>query len=529
MTNAPWATIGELVTDSCTRYADLEALVDGEVRLTYAEYGVAIERAARAHIAAGLGHGDRFTILAPNIWQWPIVALGGHLIGSVLVPVNTRFRAREIADVLRRAHSKVLFTVTDFLGTDFVAMLRDSGEMFPEVEQIVVLSGPVPEGCVSFEEYLAGGDAVTPEQLAARSSAVTSDDLCHILFTSGTTGVPKGAMLQHGAICRVYLAWSDAVGLKTGDRFLVVFPFLHSAGLNSGILACLMRGAVNIPHAVFDVPSVMKRAVEEKVTVLPGAPAVFQSILNSADLDITALASLRLCVTGSAVVPMQLINDMKNVLGFETVVTGYGLTETSGTATMCRHDDPIEKVASSSGRAIADVEVRIVDLDGNEMPRGEAGEIVVRGYNNMLGYLDDPEHTAETIDADGWLHSGDIGVMDEDGYVDITDRLKDMYLVGGFNAYPAEIERIMLDHPDIGVVSVIGVPHERLGETGMAFVIPKPNRQPDAAEIVAWCKREMANYKVPNRVVFVEELPLNASGKVLKHELRAAAREQSQK
>jgi HIP---CoA ligase len=525
MTDAPWATIGELVDDSRVRYAELEALVDGDVRLTYREYGDAIDAAARAHIAAGLGHGDRFTIWAPNIWQWPIVALGGHKVGSVLVPINTRFRGREAVDVLRRARSHVLFTVTDFLGTDFVAMLRETGDDLPDLHTIVVLSGPVPDGCVSLDDYLAGGASIGDDALRARADAVTAEDLCHILFTSGTTGAPKGAMLQHGAICKVYLAWSDAVGLRTGDRFLVVFPYLHSAGLNSGILACLMRGACNIPHAVFDVPSLLRRVVDERVSVVPGAPAVFQTILNTADLDVSALSSLRLCITGSAVVPMQLILDMKNRLGFETVVTGYGLTECSGTATMCRYDDPLEKVAHTSGRAIPDVEVRVIDDQGNELPRGEAGEIVIRGYNVMVGFLDDPAQTAEAIDADGWLHSGDIGVMDADGYIDITDRLKDMFIVGGFNAYPAEIERIMLDHPAIGGVSMIGIPDERMGEAGMAFVIPKPGTTPDAAEIIQWCKREMANYKVPKRVVFVDSFPLNASGKVLKHELRARARE----
>ena len=524
MTGAPWATIGELVDDSRVRYADLEALVDGDVRLSFREYGDAIDASARAHIAAGLAHGDRFTVWAPNIWQWPLAALGGHKVGSVLVPINTRFRGREAVEVLRRARSRVLFTVTDFLGTDFVAMLRETGEDLPDLQQIVVLSGPVPEGCMSFDDYVARGAAVSDAVLAARAAAVTADDLCHILFTSGTTGAPKGAMLQHGAICKVYLAWCDAVGLRTGDRFLVVYPYLHSSGLNSGILACLMRGAVNIPHAVFDVPSLVARVAEEHVSVVPGAPSMFQSIMNAADLDVASLASLRLCITGAAAVPVQLILEMKRRLGFETVVVGYGLTECSGTATMCHHDDPIEKVANSSGRAIPDVEVRIVDEGGNEVARGEAGEIVVRGYNVMLGYLDDPGQTAEAIDVDGWLHTGDIGTMDADGYVQITDRLKDMFIVGGFNAYPVEIERMMLDHPHIGAVAVIGIADDRLGEAGMAFVIPKPGVQPVAAEIIAWCKREMANYKVPRRVEFVDELPLNASGKVLKQELRARAR-----
>jgi acyl-CoA synthetase (AMP-forming)/AMP-acid ligase II len=525
----PWPTIGALIDESCAKYADLEALVDGDVRLTYRDYAAVIDRAAKAHIASGLGHGERFTVLGPNFWKWPIAALGGHKIGSVLVPVNTRFRGREIVDVVRRAKSRILFCTTDFLDTDFVTLVRDAvdGDLrtaLPDLQEIVVLSGPVPEGCVSFEDYLARADSVSDDALAARAAAVTPDDLCHILFTSGTTGAPKGAMLQHGTIMKVYDAWATCVGMRTGDRFLVVYPYLHSSGLNSGILACMMRGATNVPHAVFDVPSLLQRVREERISVIPSAPSVFQSILNTADLDLDALSSMRLAITGAAAVPEQMILDMKDKLGFETVAVGYGLTECSGTATMTRYDDPVAKIANSSGRPIPDVEVRIAAPDGTEVPRGDTGEIWIRGYNVMLGYLDDPEQTAEAIDADGWLHSGDVGYTDADGYVQITDRLKDMFIVGGFNAYPVEIERMMLDHPDIGAVTVIGIPDDRLGEVGMAFVIPRPGSNPTEADIVAWCRKEMANYKVPRRVAFVDAFPLNASGKVLKTELRARVR-----
>ncbi|HEX7095939.1 MAG TPA: AMP-binding protein, partial [Acidimicrobiales bacterium] len=342
-------------------------------------------------------------------------------------------------------------------------------------------------------------------------------------FTSGTTGAPKGAMLVHEAICRTYDTWAEVVGLRAGDRFLVVWPYMHSAGLHSGILACVMRGACNIPHAVFDVPSLMRRVVEERISVLPGPPTVFQSILNHPDLASFDLSSLRLAITGAAVVPVELVKQMRDRLGFETIITGYGLTECSGTATMCRHDDDPETIATPSGRAIPDIEVKVVDQDGNEVPRGEPGEILIRGYNVMRGYLEDPEQTAEAIDADGWLHSGDIGVMDERGYVQITDRVKDMFIVGGFNAYPAEIENIMLRHPDIGAVAVVGVPEPRLGEVGVAFVIPRSGATPDPEAIIAWCRDEMANYKVPRKVILVDELPINASGKVLKYELRERA------
>ena len=348
-------------------------------------------------------------------------------------------------------------------------------------------------------------------------------DLCHIMFTSGTTGTPKGAMLVHSAVCRAYRSWATVVGLRKGDRYLIVNPFFHAFGLNAGILACLMKGATIVPHPVFDVPSVMARVPEEQISMLPGPPAIYRTILDHPDLDSFDMSSLRLAVTGSAPVPVELISQMRNRLGFETIITDYGLTEASGIATMCREDDDQETISTTSGRAIDDVEVQVVDPGGAEVPRGHPGEIVVRGYNVMLGYLDDPDRTAETIDADGWLHTGDVGIMNPSGYIDITDRLKDMFITGGFNAYPAEIEALMLEHPDIGQVSVVGVSDARMGEVGYAFVVPAAGSDPDGQAIVGWCRDQMANYKVPRHVEFVDDLPLNAGGKVLKYELRERA------
>jgi acyl-CoA synthetase (AMP-forming)/AMP-acid ligase II len=330
-------------------------------------------------------------------------------------------------------------------------------------------------------------------------------------------------MLRHSAICRAFESWSDVVGLRAGDRYLVVNPFFHAFGLNAGILACLMRGVTLVPHPVFNVPAVMRRIGEERITMFPGPPAIYQTILNHPEIDGFDLSSLRLAVTGAAAIPVQMIHDMRDRLGFEKVVTGYGLTESSGIATMCRHDDDPALIAGTSGRAIDDVEVRVVDPEGAQCPPGQAGEVVVRGYNVMVGYLDDPDQTDEAIDPDGWLHTGDIGVMDENGYLDITDRVKDMFINGGFNVYPAEVEQLMDSHPDIGQVAVIGVPDERLGEVGMAFVVPAAGTTPDPADIIAWCRAEMANYKAPRHIQVVDALPMNASGKVLKFELRERA------
>jgi acyl-CoA synthetase (AMP-forming)/AMP-acid ligase II len=269
----------------------------------------------------------------------------------------------------------------------------------------------------------------------------------------------------------------------------------------------------------------MERVPVDRITMLPGPPAIYQTILNHPDLDRFDMSSLRLAVTGAAPVPVEMVNRMYDTLGFETVVTGYGLTEVHGIATMCRHDDAPETIANTDGRAIPDVEVLVVDAEGNEVPRGEPGEVVIRGYNVMSGYFEDPEQTAETIDPEGWLHTGDIAVMDERGYIDITDRMKDMFIQGGFNAYPAEIESLLLDHPAIAQVAVIGVPDERLGEVGMAFVVPTTGTRPAEATIVAWAREQMANYKAPRYVELVEQLPMNASNKVLKYELRSKASE----
>jgi acyl-CoA synthetase (AMP-forming)/AMP-acid ligase II len=333
------------------------------------------------------------------------------------------------------------------------------------------------------------------------------------MFTSGTTGRPKGVMTSHGQSLRAFESWSEIIGLREGDRYLIVNPFFHTFGYKAGIIACLIRGATIVPHAVFDPTTVLARIPEERISMLPGPPALFQAILNHPDLAAADVSSLRLAATGAAVIPVELVERMEKEMGFETVVTAYGLTECTGVATVCRHDDDPETIARTSGRAIPDVEVAL----------GEDGEILVRGYNVMQGYWEDPEQTAEAIDADGWLHTGDIGVMDDRGYIAITDRKKDMFIVGGFNAYPAEIENALLAHPGVAQVAVVGAPDERMGEVGVAFVVPTTGATVDPDELVAWSREHMANYKVPRRVVVVDALPLNASGKVLKYELRERA------
>ena len=504
------STIPGLVARAADSFAAREALVDERARLTFAQLAKQIDRAGRALVASGIEPGDRVGIWAPNCTEWAIAALGISAAGGAIVPLNTRFKGAEARYVLERADVKLLFTVTDFLDTNYEKLLRAEPEL-PLLREIIDIRG------AAWDEFLTRG---TTEM---KLPEVGGDDLFGVLFTSGTTGNPKGAMLTHSATVRAYDAWSTVVGLRAGDRYLVVNPFFHSFGLNAGIVASLVKGATIIPHAVFDVDAVMKRAAEEQVSMLPGPPTIYQSILDHPHVAEFDMSSLRLAVTGAAPVPVELIRRMRAELGFETIVTGYGLTEATGIATMCRHDDDPETISTTSGRAIPDVEVRIINDEGAEVPRGEPGEVVVRGYNIMRGFIHDPEATAEAIDSEGWLHTGDIAVMNDRGYIRITDRTKDMFIVGGFNAYPAEIENMINEHPAVAQVAIVGVPDDRMGEVGYAYVIPRLNATIDPDGLRAWCREKMANYKVPRYFEIVAEVPHNAGGKVLKYELRERA------
>ena len=513
-------TLPGIVARAAEEFGNTEALVDERDRCTFVQLQEAAYGAARALVASGIKPGDRVGIWAPNTTEWVVAALGIYAAGGVVIPLNTRFKGGEASYILSRAKVKLLFTVTDFLATNYVELLKD-GDDVDTLETVVVIRGAEAPGTVSWSDFLARGDGIAQSEIDARIAALTGDTVSDILFTSGTTGRPKGAMLTHGASVRAYDAWATVVGLQHGDRYLVVNPFFHAFGLKAGILASLIKGATIVPHAVFDVDQVMQRVVDEHISMLPGPPTVYQSILDHPRASEFDMSSLRLGVTGAAPVSVELVRRIREELKFDTIVTGYGLTEATGIATMCRHDDPPETISRTSGRAIPGVEVRLVDDDNNEVPTGEPGEVVVRGYNVMKGFLDDPDATAEAIDGDGWLHTGDIAVMDDGGNVTITDRKKDMFIVGGFNAYPAEIENMLSAHPSISQVAIVGVPDTRMGEVACAFVVLRPNTTLTADELIAWSREKMANYKVPRYVEIVDALPLNASGKVLKYELRA--------
>jgi acyl-CoA synthetase (AMP-forming)/AMP-acid ligase II len=493
------STIPELLGSTVERHGDRLAVVDGDSQLSYAELAGA---AGRFGAALDVEAGDRVAIWAPNRVEWIAAALGLWQAGAVLVPINTRFKGGEASDILRRSRTRVLITVDDFLGTDYVAMLQ--GAELPDLQRTILL------------DELDELDLAGPGEVGA---TVSPDDPSDILFTSGTTGVPKGVVQTHSRTLRVATDWAAMTGLGPDDRYLMVNPYFHMFGLKAGILACVAAGATMFPEPAFDVERALARVAAEQITVLPGAPTLYQSILDHPDRDRHDLSSLRVAVTGAADIPVELIRRVHDELPFSMIVTGYGLTE-AGTATATSPDDDVETIATTVGRPRPGFELRIVDGD-TDQPDGQAGEILLKGGSVMSHYLDDPAATKETLSDDGWLRTGDLGVITDAGCLRIVGRVKDMFIVGGFNAYPAEIENILLRHPDIQQAAVIGIPDDRLGEVGLAFVVARPGATVSPDEVVAWSREQMANYKVPRRVELVDELPLNATGKVVKDELRA--------
>ncbi len=510
-------TIPHVALAAAQKFGAQEGIVDDVVRLTFADVKDRMLAAAAAFVAAGLKKGDTVALWAPNSAAWIVAALAIQSAGGTMVPLNTRYKGGEAQFILNKSRARFLVTVSDFLGMSYPKMLE--GLDLPHLERMLVLDRTDGDQ-TSWTAFLAGADDASRKTVDERLAAMTGDEVSDIMFTSGTTGSPKGVMTTHWQNVRVYYAWGESVGLRFADRYLMFYPYFHCSGYKSGWLACFIKGATTLPEAVLDVPRLMKRAAAEKVTVLPGPPTLFQTLLSAPPSERGEKLSLRLAVTGAASVPPAMIRRMIDELGIQRVMVGYGLTETCGTVTMTLENDPPELVAQSCGVAIPGTEIRCVDENNKPVPIGQAGEIMARGYNNMLGYFEDPKATAETIEPDGWLHTGDIGVIDERGYLRITDRKKDMFIVGGFNCYPAEIEQIMLSNPSYAQVGVIGVADERLGEVGKAFVVPKPGVTLTEKEVIAWCREAMANFKVPRYVQIMDALPLTPSGKVQRFKLK---------
>ena len=522
-----WPSIPAMVAGAAEQFGDRVAVRDGETTFSYAELAEAARDFGAALVEVGVEPGDRVAIWCGNCAEWIVAALGLFAAGAVLVPINTRFKGAEAAVVLARSRARVLVTVTDFLGTDYVAMLEETGTVFPALETIVVATGGASAPAMSWRDFLTGATTAARAEVERRSTALGPDDPSDILFTSGTTGVPKGVVMTHGRTLIVATDWVAMTGLSAGDVYLQVNPYFHMFGLKAGILASVASGATMLPEPVFDVDRVLARVGAERVTVLPGPPTLYQSILDHPHRGQHDLSTLRVAVTGAADIPVELVRRVHDELPFSEIVTGYGLTE-AGTACATSAGDDAEAIATTVGRPRPGFEMRLAGEDGRDVDTGQAGEVLFRGGSIMAGYLDDPDETAKVLSPDGWLRTGDLGEVDEAGRLRIVGRVKDMFIVGGFNAYPAEIENALLRHPAVQQAAVVGIPDQRLGEVGMAFVVV--SGEVSEQDIIGWSRNEMANYKVPRAVEIVDALPLNATGKVLKDVLRdrAAARSGSE-
>ena len=496
-------------------FADHDAIVTADRTFTFAELREEVRRAGAAIAGLGVAPGDRVAIWCPNTWHWVVACLAIHYAGAVLVPLNTRYTAEEATDILARTEAPLLIGMGRFLGHDRVADL-DRGAL-PALRHIVRVPVETEQDADdgTWDAFMAGSQAPMSE-VDARAAAVRPDDVSDILFTSGTTGRSKGVLCSHRQSLSAPAAWAECGQITSADRYLCINPFFHNFGYKAGILACLQTGATLIPQLTFDPEQAMRMVQDQKITVLPGPPTIYQTLLDHPSRKDFDLSSLRFAVTGAAIVPVVLIERMQSELDFKIVLTAYGLTEATGFGTMCRADDDPVTVATTCGRPMAGFELRI------DTPRDDtgAGEVLLRGPNVMLGYLDDPQATTEAIDAEGWLHTGDIGIVDEAGNLRITDRLKDMYKCGGFNVYPAEVEQTLARMEGVTEVAVIGIPDERLGEVGRAFVVRRPDSKIDEATVIAYSREHLANFKAPRSVVFTDSLPRNAGGKVVKPTLR---------
>lgn len=521
-------TLPRVIAHVAKRYGDKPFCVaeDGQVT-TFQGFANRVAKLGAQLLQLGVRQGDCIAIVAPNSPEWMVAASAAMSIGAIMVPVNTRFKGQEVRYVLEKSRAVVVFTVSEFLGTDYRAMILEAcggaGEGrpvagLPNLQAIIAIDAPgfAPE-TVSSEELAQFGEA---------SARVVPDTTADLLFTSGTTGSPKGAMHSHGQGLWMTGLWNEANDLTDADRTAVVNPFFHSFGYRSGWVSALTAGMTIFPLATFDPGHMLALVERERITQLSGAPTVFHSLMAHADFGRRDISSLRTGHTGGAKTSPDIIRAGYDKLGFDIFLTSFGLTESTALVSSNRAGDPIEAIINTVGRPVAGLECRIVDEAGRDVPSPGSGELLVRGPNVMQGYFEDPEQTAAAIDAEGWLHTGDVAAMDAEGRLRILDRIKDIIIVGGFNVYPAEVEIMLERHPDIAEAAVIGLPDERLGEVTAACVVLAPGKSLTLPALTAWARDQMANFKVPRHLFVFDHLPRTPLGKVQKFALRQQALEQ---
>ena len=536
-------TVGGLLDLVAERRPESDALVyvDRGLRYSYAEFNEVVERCARALIALGLEKGDHLAVWGQNVPEWVTLQFATGKIGAVLVTVNPAYRSQELRYVLEQSDAAALFLTEGVRGADFVEILSGAVpdladgsdgsdglqvEGLPYLKHVVLIGDDANSapGITGYEEFVKGAEKVSEEDLEESKGSLSADEIINMQYTSGTTGFPKGVQLTHENIVKNAFYIGECMELGPEDRVCIPVPFFHCFGCVLGTLNTVTHEATMVPVEQFDAEQVLQAVHEERCTALLGVPTMFIAELDHPDFEQYDTSSLRTGIMAGSPCPIEVMKKVVNVMGADEITIAYGQTESSPVITQTRTNDPIERRVSTVGRKLPDVEVKLVDVDtGEEVETGEQGDLCTRGYHVMRGYYKMDDKTAEVIDEDGWLHTGDLATMDEDGYVKITGRAKDMIIRGGENVYPREIEEFLYTHPEISDVQVYGVPDEKYGEQVAAAIIKKPDASITDEDVKEFCRENVAYYKVPEYVDFVDEYPMTASGKIQKYKLRQSA------
>src|SRR5215210_4115865 len=531
-------TVGGLLSLVAERRPESEALVyvDRGLRYSYAEFDEAAERCARALMALGLQKGDHVAVWGQNVPEWVTLQFATGKIGAVLVTVNPAYRSRELRYVLEQSDADALFLTRGPKDADFLEVLQGavpelsdaaggevSSEELPFLKHVVLMGEPKDgEPVMGFEQFLA--DAVGVEEVRGRQAELSAGDVINMQYTSGTTGFPKGVQLTHANIVKNAFYIGECMKLGPGDRVCIPVPFFHCFGCVLGTLNTVTHEGTMVPVETFDPETVLRAVHEERCTAVLGVPTMFIAELDHPDFDRYDTSSLRTGIMAGSPCPMEVMKKVVDVMGASEITIAYGQTESSPVITQTRTDDPLELRVSSVGRRLPDVEVRILGVEDDEdCGPGEQGELLTRGYHVMSGYYKMEDKTDEVLDDEGWLHTGDLAVTDEEGYVRITGRAKDMIIRGGENVYPREIEEFLYTHPEVSDVQVYGVPDEKYGEKVAAAVQLRQGSELTTEDIKDYCRESIAYFKVPEYVDFVQEYPMTASGKIQKYKLRQAA------
>ena len=514
-------TIGANLERTIAQFPDHEALVSCAQghRLSYAELGQAVDELACGLIAAGLNAGDRLGIWSPNRTEWTLIQYATAKLGVILVNINPAYRTSELEYALRQSGCRMLVAAPVFKTSDYRAMVAEVRDALPALERVVFFDG------AEWDALIAAGAGVDAAQLARRGEALAPDDAINIQYTSGTTGFPKGATLTHTNILNNGFFVGEGCRYTEEDRVCIPVPFYHCFGMVMGNLACTSHGATMvIPAPGFDPEATLAAVAAERCTSLYGVPTMFIAQLDHPRFDDYDLSSLRTGIMAGSPCPVEVMRRVIDRMHMSEVGIAYGMTETSPVSTQTAFDDPLEKRVGSVGRVGPHLEIKIIDpKSGETVPRGERGEFCTRGYSVMKGYWNDPERTREAIDADGWMHTGDLATMDAEGYASIVGRSKDIVIRGGENLYPREIEEFLYAHPDIADVQVVGVPDERYGEELLAWIIPRPGVTVDRGDVESFCRGRIAHYKIPRYVTLIDAFPMTVTGKVQKYKLREQA------